>query len=545
MTELYSSIKLPNGNLAQKAMYHKQEIELYDGNPLIEALPPILSYEEAFDRLSYEPKYNPLERQLSPHHRYHALMNLTRFFQPVRAHLDLQDRFSRFVRHGYVGRNPMSKNHTEILNEFHHSLQGGKELITSPDIRTFASSFTLMGFSGIGKTTAIERILSLYPQLVVHENPINLIQIVYLKLNCPHDGSLKSLCMDFFLKIDNLLGTNYYEKYGTRRNSISSMITRMGQIARLHCIGALIIDEIQHLLTSKDNGSEKMMNFFVTLVNEIGIPVMMIGTMKARAVLQRDFRQARRGSGQGDMVWQQMEKGEDWDIFIESMWEYQWTKNFTELTQELNDTIYEESQGITDIAVKLFALSQGRAIHTGVEKITPKLITKVAKEELQLVQPMLNALRSGLISEIEKYEDIIPMDIEDYLRQQMPKVDLKAKIQAKKEEHAKRRKTHEFSLLVEVIGSLVSLGYEEVKAEKTVLQVLKTMVEPTKKEVLIQALEELDEKKPTVINKKTTPKKSESHLTKLVEKGKKKKESAYETLLQNDYIKNPLTELVI
>jgi hypothetical protein len=257
-------------------------------------------------------------------------MNLTQFFQPVRAHLDLQDRFSRFIRHGYVGRNPLSKKHIEVLNDFHLSLKNGKKLEKLPDIRSFASSFTLMGFSGIGKTTAIERILSQYPQLVVHENPINLIQIVYLKLNCPHDGSLKSLCKDFFMKIDNLIGTNYYEKYGSARNSISSMVTRIGHISRLHCIGALIIDEIQHLLTSTDNGSEKMMNFFVTLVNEIGIPVMMIGTMKARTVLQRDFRQARRGSGQGDMVWQQMEKDDDWDIFVESMWDYQWTKEFTD-----------------------------------------------------------------------------------------------------------------------------------------------------------------------------------------------------------------------
>lgn len=88
------------------------------------------------------------------------------------------------------------------------------------------------------------------------------------------------------------------------------------------------------------------MNFFVTLVNEIGIPVMMIGTMRAKSVLQQDFRQARRGSGQGDMVWQQMEKNDDWDLLIESMWEYQWLQNKVELTDELNKAIYEESQAL-------------------------------------------------------------------------------------------------------------------------------------------------------------------------------------------------------
>lgn len=544
MTDLvYKTVELQSGKFAQEAYYQDQQVEMYKGNPLIEALPPILSHADAFERLSYEPKYDPNEKELSAHYRYHSLMGMTRFFQPVRQHLDLQDRFSRFVRQGYVGRNPLSKNHTEVLNEFHQGLLEGKVIEMIPDIRSFASSFTLMGFSGIGKTTAIERILSLYPQLIVHKKQINVVQIVWLKLNCPHDGSLKSLCMDFFLKIDNLLGTNYLEKYGNKRNSISSMITRMGQISRLHCIGALIIDEIQHLLTTKDNGSEKMMNFFVTLVNEIGIPVMMIGTMKARVVLQRDFRQARRGSGQGDMVWQQMEQGDDWDILIESMWEYQWTKNFTELTAEINQAIYEESQGIVDIAVKLFSLAQGRAIITGMEKLTPSLIKKVARDELRLVQPMLNALKSGLISEIEKYEDIIPMDIEDYLRENMPKIDLKAKIQAKKNENEKKRQTNEFSMIEEVVGSLISLGYDELKAEKAVLKTLKEMPKPTKKIVLIESMELLDQKpkkKPTMKHNPPT-----NTLGQLVEAGKKKQLSAYDSLYHDGYIKNPMKELAV
>ncbi len=182
------------------------------------------------------------------------------------------------------------------------------------------------------------------------------------------------------------------------------------------------------------------MNFFVTLVNEIGIPVMMIGTMRAKSVLQQDFRQARRGSGQGDMVWQQMEKNDDWDLLIESMWEYQWLQNKVELTDELNKAIYEESQGIIDIAVKLFALSQGRAIETGVETITPLLISKVAKDDLKLVQPMLKALKDGQLSELERYEDIMPMDIADYLKHHESKIDLRASIQKKKEQIANNRK---------------------------------------------------------------------------------------------------------
>ncbi len=79
------------------------------------------------------------------------------------------------------------------------------------------------------------------------------------------------------------------------------MMPRMAQLAMNHSLGLLVIDEIQHLSLAKSGGSEKMLNFFVNLVNTIGVPVVLIGTMKALSVLQSEFRQARRGSGQGDM----------------------------------------------------------------------------------------------------------------------------------------------------------------------------------------------------------------------------------------------------
>jgi hypothetical protein len=534
-----------NGNSGyiqvQEAKYHEQELIDFKGNPLIEALPPILSPEEAFEKLSYEPEYDEKERGLSDHLRYHALIRLTRFFQPVMKHLDLEQRFSRLLRHGYVGRNPLTPEYTRQLNMAHQVLNGKYE---SSDIRSTASSFTLMGFSGMGKTTAIERILSLYPQLLIHKHPVNITQIVWLKLNCPHDGSLKSLCMDFFIKIDRLLGTNYYDRFGGRRNSISSMVTRMGQIAQLHCIGALIIDEIQHLLTVKNSGSEKMMNFFVTLVNEIGVPVMMIGTMRAQSILQQDFRQARRGSGQGDMVWQQMPKDDDWDMLVSNMWQYQWTKNKVELTEKLNDTLYEESQGIVDIAVKLFVLSQGRAIETSEEIITPGMIRKVAKDDLKLVQPMLKALKSGLLSEIEKYADIVPMDIEDYLQHRVSKIDLKATIQKRKEKQAEARQQKETTILEKVILALISLDINAEVAEKAVTTVLKKNPNISQAELMRHALAYIAEQKAP--KKKKQQSESEVNQLKIiVDQGKKNRISAYEALLEAGYIKNPLDEFAI
>lgn len=514
------------------AKYHLQELPDYQGNVLIEALPPILNQDEAYDKLMLMPMYDEQERFLSPELRFNALYRLQHFFQPITQHLDLERRFSRLLRSGYLSRNPIDPSQVMQLTN-----------MPTTRMRSTASSFTLMGFSGMGKTTAIERILDLYPQCIVHKAPINKLQIVWLKLNCPHDGSLKSLCIDFFAKVDDLAGTNYYDKFGSSRNSISSMVTQMGRVARLHCIGALIIDEIQHLLTAKDKGSEKMMNFFVTLINEIGIPIMLIGTMRAKAVLQQDFRQARRGSGQGDMVWEQMSQEDDWDMIIEEMWRYQWTRNKVSLTDDIRKTLYEESLGIVDVAVKLYSLAQGRAIETGKETITAQLINQVSKEDLKIIQPMIQALRSGIASEIEKYADIMPMDLVGFLDKRKSNIDLRAVIQKKKEQQEEKRKQFQVSVVEKAIHALVSLEFDPAEAEKQVLKLIKIEPNLTHLELVQRVIANTAEKK--VRKPSKTTKTSENLLFRVIQAGKETQKDAYDSLLDAEWIKSPFDEFAI
>ena len=294
-------------------------------------------------------------------------------------------------------------------------------------VNSTASGFTIIGVSGVGKTTAIERILSLYPQKIVHTKykgePLFLTQLVWAKIDCPFDGSLKGLCMAFLGYVDRILGTSYLKKFLSARMTVDGAVPLMAQIANTHCLGLLVIDEIQHLSSASSGGSEKMLNFFVNLVNTIGVPIILIGTTKALPILQGEFRQARRGSGQeGDLIWDRMQNDLSWEIMLKSMWENQWTRKRTVLTDELRDALYDESQGILDIAVKLYAMAQSKAIGDGTEIITAEIIKEVVDEKLQLVKPMLKALRSGDIKEIMKYEDIKPLSVEDYFAAQYSKI---------------------------------------------------------------------------------------------------------------------------
>jgi len=538
-------IELANGEFAIKAKYKSQEVADYKNNPFIEALPPILSVEEAFEQLEYLPEYDEKETKLSAHYRYHSLLRLTRFYQPIENTLELEAKFSRLIRGGYVYRNPNNKSHTETLIELHRRLENNEPLGLPPDIRKTASSLSVIGFSGMGKSSAIERVLSLYPKVIIHQYPLNIMQLPWLKLDCPNDGSPKTLCLNFFTKIDETLGTSYFQQFGNKRDSLSFLIIRVGQLARIHGLGVLIIDEIQHLLTAKNEVSSSMMNFLVTLVNEIGIPVMLIGTTKAKELLQINFRQARRAGGHGEIYWEQMKRNDDnWEVLMTSMWQYQWTKETVSLTDEWLDVLHDESQGIVDIAVKLFLLAQSYAIETGQEKLTPSMINKVSKKYLKMVQVMLDALRTGNIDEIIKYDDITPFDVESFLLNRIPKINMKDKIKEQKERIAEKRKQKEISLLEKIILSLINLDVNEKIAENLAKKVIIDNKDINAQEAVQKALEILnannEQKKTETI--KIKKKKTINYLLKVVESGRKEKKSAHDSLLKEGLIISPFAD---
>jgi hypothetical protein len=400
------------------ADYKEQVVADYKGNPLIEALPSIWSSGKVVDMLSRNEGHHEGERQLDAHYRLHCVLRLFRYFQPLKEHVDIERHISICIRQGYLHRNPLLREYAGALAQGHEILEARKDYTHLNAFRPTSSGFAIIGLSGVGKTSAVTNILGMYPQVVEHTSyhgiPLVLKQIVWLKLDCPHDGSVKGLCMEFFEAIDRVVGTKYFEAGGVRGATIDVLMVRMAQAARLHCLGLLVIDEIQHLNLAKSGGSEKMLNFFVTLVNTIGIPVLLIGTSRAKPILQGDFRQARRSSGLGSLIWDRMKKDTAWDIFVLSMWENQWTKNMVPLTESFKDVLYHESQGIVDIAVKLYAMVQIRAIATGKETFAPADFHTVASECFGIVKPMLDALRSGDRKRIEAYGDITPVDMEDY-----------------------------------------------------------------------------------------------------------------------------------
>lgn len=75
-----------------------------------------------------------------------------------------------------------------------------------------------------------------------------LVQVSWLKLDCPHKGSAKQLCISFFRGMDRRLGARFQARHGAGRIALDEMVVHMAQIADLHALGLLVIDEVQHLM---------------------------------------------------------------------------------------------------------------------------------------------------------------------------------------------------------------------------------------------------------------------------------------------------------
>ena len=366
------------------ARFIRQKEYTHQGNELIEALPPMKTEEESFLDFEYRPYYDPKERNYSDNDRALAILRLDDFRLARDYTACLDDAIAIALRRCYSARKKFDfKTLTNLEETGRYFTDSEYKKIDGKKVQ----GFSVVGVSGGGKSTSISTALQYYPQVIIHENENSrLAQVVYLKVECPADGSIKAFYDACFQALEEALG-----------NDEKALLFK--KLALRNLIGLLIIEEIQNLSIRR----EDTMNQFLTLANETQIPIIFVGTYKAcRRVFDIDFRLGRR-SGQIIEV-RSFPKDESWDRLMAELWKYQWLKEVVPLTQEIKDKFYEETGGIIDRVINLFQMIQLDAIQTEYEKITLKCIERISIKYFSTTRKMLLSLNDE--NSYVLYEDL-------------------------------------------------------------------------------------------------------------------------------------------
>ncbi|WP_369988858.1 ATP-binding protein [Pseudomonas xanthosomatis] len=390
------------------ATYTPTGLAHYDGNPLIEALPPIHEDEVIGELLCNFPEFpNAAEMALSAKLRAHCVSRISDIVVPMELHLQFEASLSQLIRAGYTARNPLDRDAVAMLHA------ADDDQLRHCGFKSSASSLAIFGLSGMGKTTLLNSLVKTYPQVIVHKRyagkALKRTQVVWLKVDCPHDGSPRGLCASFFSALDAAIGTDYTDRYMKPRASVSMLLQHVSQLSRSFNVGVLIIDELQNLnLLTDADAKQRILNFFLTLSNDSGIPLVYSGTNSTFKLFSKVVRNARRALGMSDYYFDRFRiQDDEWSALVQTFLAYNWTQEPVELTSELNETLYDLSQGNTDFLAKLMMLTQWYALSND-EKITPALYRKVYERQMIILHKPIEALRSNDPLQIDDFEDMMP-----------------------------------------------------------------------------------------------------------------------------------------
>lgn len=406
--ELMMSTKI-HGSV--NAIYRTTNIPSYEENPLITCLPSIGDSKEVIERLDLLPKAS-LRSGTRSERASELVAGLSNAFIALPQHYDLASFVDTKIKQGYVSRNPKSHAHLRLLQDnYERSVKGeATSHCQFENLGNSPSSGIIYGIPGTGKTTSLKRCLSRYHQVIVHPE-YDLVQITHLNIDFPFDGSLKTLCKNFFDALNTLL-QKPNAVWTEPRETMHSMLGKMQAAVIRFNIGILVIDEFQ-FWRSKKKDSDQVIAFLVSLINTINLPVIFSGTPAAKGRLESNLALARRVTGFD--LWDPLKAfstdgtGENklWSYFAQKLWAYQYLeKPPVALSDEISKTWFDCSQGILDIAVKLYIQVQLRAIKSKKEQISHELFRKVYEDDFKPIHSIIDALRSKNPERIADYPDI-------------------------------------------------------------------------------------------------------------------------------------------
>ncbi|MEZ9440899.1 ATP-binding protein [Vibrio atlanticus] len=375
----------------ENAIYHEAILPEHRGNPLIEALPPKVEDDELVIKLSNYPERLIEETAFEAIERLDYLTRLKTLRQPLPLYFDVFRAIEMAIKEGYSAKNPLSPT---TMNYLHYSLDNRPDV--EPRTGFFkpkGSGITIIGESGVGKTCMLEQVLNCFPDVIEHryyQNKVLAIpQVVWIKVDCPDDSSVKGLCHRILEQIDEKLGQPPTKPAGT----IALLLQQIESKMKSNFLGILVIDEMQNLNLAKAGGADRLLGFLHNLVNNLGIPILFCANPPFDELLSKSFKSARRAESSGYFDVELMKNDDEWELFVDELWCLQWTNIETPLTPSLNNKLYSLSAGNIDLAVRIYYSAQKAVIGSADERITEEVLDLGASIAIRATKKLTEEMR--------------------------------------------------------------------------------------------------------------------------------------------------------
>lgn len=338
-------------------------------------LPEMKSGNGLISALSIIPEYDETICQQNQAVRLMALSDLYQIYIPSQMSLEIYSKlYLALLRSMQKKGTQMAikqryENYKAIQQQSYSGILGGSD------------SFTIIGTSGIGKSSAISRAISLITEnrIIETDKPYTKI-IPCLIVQCPFDSSVKGLLLEILRKVDEELGTDHYIHAVKSRASTTDMLIGAVSSIALNNIGMLVVDEIQNVVNSKNGKS--LIGALTQLINNSGISICMVGTPESTVFFEQAMQLARRSVG---LQYTTMKYDEYFQSFCKIIFKYQFLKNRTEITAAITEWLYEHSAGVISVVVSLIHDAQEIAIFTGKEVLNLDTLNEAYQQRLSLL----------------------------------------------------------------------------------------------------------------------------------------------------------------
>ena len=363
-----------------------------DNMGLIKKLPPMLSGSALEQALSILPEYDPEIIDQDAATRLIALSDLYKVFVPNQMSKEIYSKLylallrSLQKKDGILRVRQSLANHAASMQQQEYSgILGGSD------------SFTILGVSGIGKSSSISRAVQLltHDRIIETEQPYRKI-LPCVVVQCPFDSSVKGLLLEIIRVVDEQLGSSYYPKTTSVRATTDMLIGSVSTILLNH-VGVLIVDEIQNVAISK-NG-RNLLGVLLQLINCSGVSICMVGTPECQDFFTQAMQLARRSLG---LQYESMGYGAEFVDLCETLYQYQYMRNRTELDDATIRWLYEHSNGNVSSVVTLLHDAQEIGILEGSEILNLETLNAAYRSRMKMLHSYIAPTRKPQTSRSKK-----------------------------------------------------------------------------------------------------------------------------------------------